>query len=806
MKRIFAALAVGSALSGTVPGAESVDYARDVKPILAKHCASCHGPVKPRGGLRLDTAAAAVKGGKSGPAVVPGESEESLLIEALTGDGAVERMPLKRPPLSDREVATLRAWIDQGARFPAGEKPGKAPPTHWAFVPPVRTPAPVVKHGDWVRNPVDRFVLARLEREKLAPSAEADRATLIRRVSLDLLGLPPEPSDVEAFLADTDPGAYDRLVDRLLASPHYGERWGRLWLDQARYADSNGYSIDAPRSIWKYRDWVIDALNRDMPFDQFSIDQLAGDLRPNASLEQKVATGFHRNTLINQEGGIDPEQFRVDAVVDRVATTATVFLGLTMACAQCHDHKYDPITQREYYQLFAFFNNTDEPEVEFGTPADFGKRAAVRTRIAAFHKKLKSEHPEVASGEREWEKSLSLDFRQAQSAEIKDAFDRPIDTRTESQWQGLTELYLASQPKLKELHREVAALRKREPRFVTSMVVRERTRPRETHVHIGGDFTRKGTLVTPGVPGVLHALQASTPPDRMDLARWLVDPRNPVTARVTVNRLWQAYFGRGLVETENDFGTQGTPPSHPELLDWLATELVARGWSLKATHRLVVTSATYRQSSKARPELAAIDPGNRLLARQSRLRLDAELIRDSALAASGLLARKVGGPSVFPPQPDGVMKLGQMKRPWNESPGEDRYRRGLYTFFWRATPYPALIVFDAPNGTQTCTRRIRSNTPLQALTLLNDQAFVELARALGDRIIHDAPADDDARARHAFRLCLAREPRGQERETIVDLVRQERGESGRDDRRAELAAWTAAARVLLNLDEFITRE
>lgn len=805
MKRMLSGCAVALMWSSSLCAAEAVDYVRDVKPILAQHCVSCHGAVKPKGGLRLDTAAAGIKGGKAGPSIVPGKSDESLLIDAVLGEG-MDRMPLKRPALTERQVTTLRSWIDQGAKSPAGEKPDTLGSTHWAFIPPKRPAEPAIQAEKWVKNPIDRFILARLEREKIAPSPEADRATLARRASLDLLGLPPEPALLKAFLDDSGSDAYERFVDQLLASPHYGERWGRLWLDEARYADSNGYSIDAPRSIWKYRDWVIDALNRDMPFDQFTIDQIAGDLRPNATLAQKAATGFHRNTMINQEGGIDVEQFRVESIVDRVSTTATVFLGLTMGCAQCHDHKYDPISQREFYQFYAFFNNADEPEIEFASPQEFQSRARVRDKIQAFHKKLKAEHPEMQEREAAWEKTLAPEFKVDQPPELKDAFDRQAEKRTESQRQGLIELFLAQDPKSKPLHAEVAALRAQEPHFVTSMVVSERNHPRETYIQIGGDFTRKGDTVAAGIPSVLEVSGVSTSLNRMDLAQWLVDPKNPLTARVTINRIWQAYFGKGLVETDNDFGTQGTPPSHPELLDWLATEFIARGWSMKAMHRLIVTSATYRQSSKARPELAGVDPGNRLLARQSRFRLDAELIRDTALAASGLLSRKVGGPSVFPPQPDGVMKLGQMRRPWEISKGEDRYRRGVYTFIWRATPYPALIVFDAPNGVQSCTRRIRSNTPLQALTLLNDAAFFELASGLAKRILRDSPAEDLARLRHAYLLCLGREPRLAEARTIADLLDQERADAKGDQQKADLAAWTSVARVLLNLDEFITRE
>lgn len=812
MKPTLACLVGLIVFSGSLFASEPVDYIRDVKPILAKHCVSCHGASKPRASLRLDTAAAAIQGGDGGPSVIPGQSAESPLIDAVVGGGELERMPLKRPPLTELQIATLRSWIDQGAHAPQGERPDPVRAKHWAFEPPVRPELPKVSRSDWGRNPIDRFILARLEREGLQPSPDADRITLIRRVSLDLTGLLPGPEEVEAFIADARPDAYERLVDRLLASTHFGERWARLWLDLARYADSNGYSIDAPRTIWKYRDWVIAALNRDMPFDQFTIDQLAGDLRPEATLEQKVATGFHRNTPINQEGGIDLEQFRIESVVDRVATTATAFLGLTMGCAQCHDHKFDPITQREYYQFFAFFNNVDEPQMEFATPQQVVKRQTVRSRIASFHKKLKSSHPELPDKVKAWEATLNQAFKTSQPDEIKAAFDKPFETRTETQKRGITELFLAQDESSKALYGELAALRGSEPKFETTLVVRERAEPRETYIHLGGDFTRKGERVAPGVPNVLPGLTGSEAGNRMDLARWLVDPANPLTARVTINRLWQAYFGIGLVETENDFGTQGTPPSHPELLDWLATEFVGSGWSLKTMHRRIVTSMAYRQSSKARADVDAFDPGHRLMARQTRLRLDAEVIRDAALSASGLLSRQVGGPSVFPPQPDGVMTQGQMNRAWTPSRGPDRYRRGLYTFFWRATPHPSLIVFDAPNAVQACTRRIRSNTPLQALMLLNDQASFEFAQALAARLIREAPPGDAERIDLAFRLCLSRSPTPREQDRLQALLAEERAEGvpvsdrARSETDADLTAWTTLSRVLLNLDEFITRE
>jgi mono/diheme cytochrome c family protein len=796
--------------------ANQVDYATQVKPILSRHCVSCHGASKPRGGLRLDTAAAALKGGKDGPVILPGHGEESPLVLSVRGEGDTERMPMNRPPLKDAEIALLQAWIDQGAPGMAGERPSVPPVAlHWAFRPPARPAVPEVKTPAWARNPIDRFILARLEQARLVPSPEADRATWLRRISFDLIGLPPTPEAIATFLADRAPDASERVVDRLLASPHFGERWARPWLDQARYADSNGYSIDAPRSIWMYRDWVIAAFNTDMPFDRFTIDQIAGDLHPGASFAQRIATGFHRNTPINQEGGIDVEQFRIDSIVDRVNTTGAVFLGLTVGCAQCHDHKYDPLAQREYYRLFAFFNNVDEPELEIAQPAELARRAAVRARIDRFHRELAARYPDLDARERRWEATLTLDFKQAQQPDVRLALDGAREKRTLSQRCALVELMLAQDPTLRGEFATLSRLRAEEPKFRTTMVVAERAgRPRDTFIHLGGDFTRKGDRVAPGVPAVLPPLEDAspgTPTDRMDLARWLVDRRNPLTARVIVNRIWQAYFGRGLVETDNDFGTQGSPPSHPELLDWLACELIDRDWSLKAIHRLIVGSSTYRQASRVRPDGQAVDPDNRLLWRQARLRLDAELIRDAALASSGLLTKVIGGPSVFPPQPEGVMTLGQMKRPWQADTGSNRYRRGLYTYFWRATPHPFLTTFDAPGGVQACTRRLRSDTPLQALTLLNDPAFVEIARSLAARVLRQRPepASDRDRLRHAVVLCLGRAASAREVETLEAVLAQERAESA--TRGPTTAAgvppeWMTVARVLLNLDEFVTRE
>jgi mono/diheme cytochrome c family protein len=844
------------ALAGPTLAAPAVDYFRDIKPILTTTCVKCHGADQQKGGLRLDTTAAALKGGEKGPAIKPGKSAESLLIQVVEGTHAdIARMPYKKSPLSDAQIALLKAWIAQGAKAPADEKP--AAPRHWAFVPPTRPPVPKLRNPQpATRNPIDNFILARLEKEGIRPSPEADRYTLIRRLSLDLLGLPPTIQEVDAFVNDKSPNAYERLVERLLSSPHYGERWGRWWLDVARYADSNGYSIDAPREIWKYRDWVIDALNRDLPFDQFATEQLAGDILPNPTLEQKIATGFHRNTQINQEGGIDKEQFRIESIIDRVNTTGAAFLGLTIGCCQCHDHKFDPLTQKEFYGLFAFFNNAEEPDLPLASPDVIAREKDAEGKIAAHIAALPVKDATVWERMLAWERSLTPEQRQAQPEEVRAAFDVQFAKRSDAQKQTTLTAFVESATENKTHQSAIRKIRATKPKIQTTMVLREMAKPRRSYLFIKGDFTRDGGAVEPAVPAILHPLKFDlgsargpradfgdspksrsgnsisrnvqaesggptefTPervlPNRLDLARWIVDPANPLTARVTVNRIWQQYFGKGIVETENDFGTQGIPPTHPELLDWLACEFMTPSafevqssapWSLKHLHRLIVTSATYQQSSKARPDLATVDPNNKLLARQNRLRLDAEVVRDVALAASGLLIDKIGGPSVFPPIPDGVMTLGQIKRDWKVSEGADRYRRGLYTFFFRATPPPALAVFDAPDAFSTCTRRIRSNTPLQALTLLNDQAFFEFAQGLADRVLREGANNAGENLEHAFRICMARKPSPEEKKRLQELVSEELRTAESEESRKQTGAWTTVARVLLNLDETITRE
>ena len=768
------ALLIALALVWTSVTDAKVSFNREIRPILSEQCFSCHGfDAKHRkADLRLDTREGALADNDGVRAIIPGDPAKSELWKRLLSKDPEEVMPppdAHKPRLTEKQIATLRRWIEEGAPYEP----------HWAFTAPQR---PELK----AQGPaaIDTLIDQRLKEAGLKASAEASPEKLLRRLSLDLTGLPPTPTELDTFLlarAKDPQAAYAAAIDRLLASPAYGERWGRWWLDQARYADSNGYSIDAPRSIWKYRDWVVKSLNDDLPFDRFTVEQLAGDLLPDASEAQRIATGFHRNTPLNQEGGIDVEQFRVDSVFDRVATTGTVWLGLTVGCAQCHDHKFDPIAQKEYYRMFAFFNNQDEPTMKVSDPSrDEAKLAAAASES---EKALATWLDQRATESKKWEAALTKATTAKLPGPTKAALRKPAGKRSVME----RALLFAAGPgaadkEFKVLHKKAkdgADLRDGAP---TTLVLKELAKPRQTHLLTAGDFTRPAEEVTPGVLSVLHAFQPDQGPvDRLDLARWIVAKDNPLTARVIANRIWQAYFGRGIVETENDFGSQGTPPSHPELLDWLAVDFVEHGWSLKSLHRTIVLTRAYRRDSANRADLNEKDPDNRLLARQTRLRLDAELVRDSALVASGLLTQKVGGPPVYPPIPDGVMSLGQVKRAWNTSKGEDRTRRGLYTFTYRVTPPPAFAVFDAPDGLSTCTRRNRSNTPLQALTLLNDPAFFEAAQALAKVIEKEGLAT-------AFRRCTSRAPEAAELAVLSPLDR------------------LSAARALLNLDETITRD
>ncbi len=981
------------------------DFTRDVRPILARYCFKCHGPDDKarKAKLRLDVRDAAVGKG----AITPGKPADSELVARVFADDPDERMPpaATKLTLTDAQKQTLKRWIEAGADYQQ----------HWAFVKPTRPPVPEVRDPQFpIRNPIDAFVLARLRKEGLKPSPEADKYALVRRVYLDLIGLPPTPAEADAFVKDQSPDAYERLVDKLLASPHYGERWARRWLDLARYADTNGYEKDRPRSIWPYRDWVIKALNADMPFDEFTVEQLAGDLLPDATPEQKIATGFHRNTMLNEEGGIDPQEYRFYAVVDRVGTTGTVWLGLTLRCAQCHTHKFDPIPQREYYRVFAFLNNADEPEMSIPRPEVTAKRKEIEAKVAklvaglpgrfspwvnpdkAFAEWLAAERAKAvrwrvlrpasakanlphlsvepddsvfASGDMTKRDVYDLTFRgdfdgvtavrlealpddrlpgggpgrvfyegprgdfhlstitatadgkpakfvkasqtfgdaaaaidanpqtswsingkQGQRVVAVFAFGKPVtakelklsmvferyfaaglgrfrvsvttakhpeardtppdveellltpdDELTATQRARLREWFDLTTPLLAKARQEIDALRRQEPAYPTTLVMRERPAddPRPTFVHNRGEFLQPTEKVEPGTLSVLNPFPKDAPRNRLGFARWLVSPDNPLTARVAVNRQWQAFFGRGLVKTTEDFGYQGDPPTHPELLDWLACEFMSpqspkreRGeagtlahasgsekpWSLKHIHRLIVTSATYRQSSRVTPDLTAKDPDNHLLARGPRVRLDAELIRDSVLEASGLLSPKIGGPSVFPPQPPSVTTEGTYGAlPWRPSTGEDRYRRSLYTFSKRTAPFAMYATFDAPSGEECVARRDVSNTPLQALTLLNDVMFTEAAQAVG-RAMAGRPGGDEGRAAELFRRFAVRPPTAREVDLLSTFVAERREEFEADPARAkklagdgpgdpaERAAWAALARVLMNLDEFVVKD
>ena len=928
-----------------------------------------------------------------------------------------------------------RAWLPEESQARGLEEPRS---THWAFKPPVRAALPVTKLAGWARNPIDSFILARLEKEGLSPSPRAARETLLRRLSLDLTGLPPTPAEVDAFLADQSPRAWEKQVERLLASPHYGERWGRLWLDAARYADSDGYEKDKMRWAWFYRDWVIDSLNRDKPYDRFIIEQIAGDLLPNATQEQLVATGFLRNSMINEEGGIDPEQFRMEAMFDRMDAIGKSILGLTISCAQCHTHKYDPIKHDEYYRMMAFLNNSHEANIAVYTPDEEMKRGDILNRTREIEAQLQERTPEWMARMEAWEDRVrgdqpawtvlrpavddistggqkylpaqdgsflaqgyaptkhrvkmtvetaqqeirafrlellndpnlplngpgrsikglgaltefeaeyapksdpkkvtkvkivraTADFSQPERelepifddrskrkrltgpidfaidgkdetawgidagpgqrnvprqavfvaeqpisnpegtiltiylkqnhggwnsddnqnnnlgrvrlavtsaaeavadrlpAGVREIFSVPREKRTARQVQTVFSSWRLTVPEFRAENEKIAALWREYPEGSSQLVYAERGETRETFQLRRGDFLRPEKRVAPGVPAFLHPLPEGQPVDRLTFARWLVDRRSPTTARSIVNRLWQTYFGTGIVATSEDFGKQSDEPSHRELLDWLAVELMENGWSLKHIHRLIVNSATYQQSSAVTPELQQRDPYNRLLARGSRVRVDGEIVRDISLAASGLLNSRIGGPSVFPPSPDFLYLPPASYGPknWYEEKGENRYRRALYTFRYRSVPYPMLQNFDTPNGDIACVRRSRSNTPLQALTTLNEPLFMEAARALAWKTVREGGATDNQRLRFAFRRVLGRTPAVGETRELLGLFTRQRERFARGEanpwnlatnnpetasplpagvKMEEIAAWTAVSRVLLNLDETITKE
>ena len=989
-----------------------VDFERDVQPILKSSCTGCHGPAQQLGGLRLDARSTTFSGGVSGPSVKPNHSVDSPLYIRVAGIGDQSRMPMGGKPLPPGQIAILKRWIDEGAKWPQGIGANVvAVQKHWAFVPPLRPSVPKVSTPNWVNNPIDAFVLAKLDAEKLQPSAEADRITLLRRLSLDLIGLPPTVNEVDYFLKDKSKTAYEKQVDRLLASPHYGERWGRHWLDAARYADSDGYEKDKTRQVWFYRDYVINALNKDLPYSRFITEQIAGDLLPNATQDQMVATGFLRNSMINEEGGVDPEQFRMEAMYDRIDAVGKSVLGLTIACAQCHNHKFDPLLQEEYYRIFAFLNNTHESTTAVYTPQQQMQRANIFEKVKAIESDLQHRNPNWLEQMTQWEaaarqsttwevvkpvvddissggqryimqnddsmigagyaptkhrakltikpnaKSISsfrlelmndpnlpmggpgrsiygtgaltefeveierpgqakaeklnivgasadinlpeleldkLYFDKTDKRRVTGPIDFATDGKDETAWghdagpalrnlprkavfnlstpidngdaKTLIHVYLsqkhggwnsddnqnqnlgrvrlsvsedakaiadptpmrvreilnlaASQrtpqqvqavfaywrttvPAWRESNAQIDDLFKSLPAGSSQLVLASRDQMRTTSVLERGDFLKPKKAVTPGVPAFLNPLPGDAGDTRLDFAKWLTARNAPTTARAYVNRVWQTYFSTGIVETSEDLGKQTSAPSHPELLDWLAVEFMDSGWSMKKFHRLIVTSGTYRQSSKVPADLLARDPGNRLLARGPRFRVEGEIVRDITLAASGLLNETIGGPSVFPPAPDFLFVPPSSYGPktWTEEKGSERYRRALYTFRYRSVPYPVLTNFDAPNGDVSCVRRPRSNTPLQALTALNEPLFLEAAKALAGKTLKEGGNTDEARITYAFRRTLSRKPQPAEVAELKAFLDKQTARNLPTEQ-----AWTALARVILNLDETITKE
>lgn len=769
-------IAAGLAFTYIASAQQLVDFNRDIRPILSNKCFACHGPddAKREAGLRLDDAKIAATKLESGAvAIVPHNPDASEVVRRITSTDDDERMPPSKfgKPLSKAEITVLQKWIDEGARYA----------THWSYVKPVRVvPPPAAEPWqDWPHNAIDRFALHAMRANGLHPSPEADRYSLCRRVSLDLTGLPPTVEEADAFAKNDDPQAYEKLVDNLLHRPSYGEHWARMWLDLARYADSAGYADDPPRTIWAYRDWVIKAVNDNKPFDQFTIEQLAGDLLPNPTYDQLIATAFHRNTLTNSEGGTQDEEFRNSAVVDRVNTTMAVWMGTTIACAQCHTHKFDPISQNEYFAFFAILNNTEDADLRDESPVLPIYSDEARHQATSF--------------------LACILLRQAILAS-------PTNLAIQDQ---------SVVPVITELHALTPT--------TTVPVCRELTSGRGTRLEYRGNYLDKGPVIKPGLPAAFHTAAGPGPLDRLKLARWLVDKNNPLTARVIANRYWEALFGRGIVATSEDFGSQGEPPTHPELLDWLATEFMDCGWDTRALLREMVTSAAYRQSSEITGDAAKADPDNRWLARGPRVRLSAEMVRDQALAVSGLLTHKMYGPPVQPPQPSlGLSAAFGGSTDWKTSEGEDRYRRAIYTSWRRSNPYPSMATFDAPNREVCTLRRTRTNTPLQSLVTLNDPVYVEAAQALARRAIQHSSVVEGQIA-FAFRCCLLRAPHDTELKQLVALY---------DDSHADLtdrskgamklatvplgalpanmdpvdaAAMTVVGNVLLNLDEMVLK-
>jgi hypothetical protein len=834
-----------------------VDFSRDILPVLAGKCFTCHGGDKEAGkaGVRLHTREWATRPARSGAIPIkPTQPEGSEVVHRIFAKDESERMPpAGKKGLTENEKVLIRRWIAEGAEY-------RLP---WAFVKPRRPAIPAVADHGWVRNDIDAFILARLEKASIKPSPTADRATLIRRLSLDLRGLPPTLAEVDEFLKDDSADAYARLIDRMLASPRYGEKMAQLWLDLARCGDTSGYNQDSTRQMWLWRDGVIEAFNRNQPFDQFTIEQLAGDLLPNATVAQKIASGFNRNTRFNEEDGADPEECFCKSDADRANTLGQVWLGLTLGCAECHDHKYDPITQKEFYQLFAFFTGIAEPRAGF--LHDRPLPPILRLPTAEQDAQLKRDRADLADIEKAMAFELDRlsgnyvdpfegrpaeagtapeEFRKSQLAwelvsegnnklpiDVRVALSIDLGKRTDEEkrlvrhyylgkvWTGAREVMAEWERDRAKFERSIKQIESAVPH---AMVSQELAEPRPAFVLIRGDFQQKGERVERRVPAILPPLPEKVPPSRLGLARWLVSPDHPLTARVAVNRLWAQVFGTGIVRTLGDFGSQGDYPSHPELLDWLATEFIRTGWDVKSLLKTIALSNTYRQSSRFHTETS--DPDNRLLYRAPRFRLSAEEVRDSALAISGLLSEKIGGPPIMPYQPAGFY-LGKYEDwVWLPSAGEQQYRRGLYTFWRRSALHPMFAVFDAPTREECTVARSRTNTPLQALVTLNDPTFVEAARVFAQRIVAEGPPTVDGRLTFAFRTALARGPEAPELEILRARYAQQLQHyqadrnaasklvsTGQAPRPASLdvaehAAWTAVASMLLNLDESIMRE
>lgn len=838
---------------------EPLRFNRNIRPILANHCFACHGPdsAARRGQLRLDRRDAALAPAESGdPPIVPGQPDVSPLVARILSDDPDLQMPPPdaNKPLSAEQKRLLQQWIAEGAAYEA----------HWSLLPPQRPAPPAVQHPDQARNEIDAFILARVEGEGLQLSTQADLPTLIRRLSLDLTGLPPTPQHVEAFVREMNAtgaqgpqsdAVYARWVDRYLDSPHYGERMAVDWLDAARYADTNGYQVDRDRDMHAWRDWVINAFNSNLPFDRFTIDQIAGDLLPEATLSQRIATGFHRNHMLNEEGGIIPEEFLAEYCADRVETTAAVWLGQTLMCARCHDHKFDDFTQRDYYGLYAFFHNVTEkgvgdygapyrrsappfvqlpaPELEAALDNVRKQQTEAQLLLSQLDERLQTEQ---AAWEEQLRQQISAGEGEATAAspvpqDIAAIIAKPIAERTDDDKQKLTAHQQATHPERKAQADKIAELnnlaKSAEGAIPTAMVMEELPEPRVTHILMRGEYSRPGDTVTATTPASLPAMSADLPRNRLGLAQWLVDRGNPLTARVFVNRQWQSLFGRGLVETAEDFGTQGSAPSHPELLDWLAVEFMESGWDIKHMLRLMACSATYRQSSYVTSELLNIDPANRLLARGPRFRLQAEFLRDQALFASGLLVPTIGGPSVKPYHPAGLYEQvtsGSGTDTYVPGSGDDLYRRSIYTYWKRSVPHPAMLAFDAPFRESCTLRRPRTNTPLQALNLLNDPTYVEAARFLADRMLTESGTELESQLDYGFRLVLARPPLPAELSLLANGYRRSLREFETDPAAADqllnvgarrspghlsatqLAAMTVVASSILNLDETVTRE